>query len=424
MNDLAQTVLGGAPSHGGDFLCRVIRHDHDEGHEDNSESAMRHDPEVSEAFQRAFPEGLGRRRIDHIREAARLLLNFDKCVYQPKGRMASAVATHQSLLGFEGFRRFAIGEYLAQVLDEAGRARIRDLYLSDDDPVSRALSPLFVPAELHDTHPKRPTPRLTAFDSALGSRLTGLLSQPLSKPLLLRFLALGATLGIVLKTAGSGRENGRPSVLALPGSGPLRQQAVQSLNAGFEALYEALARLLPTHAAARELWEAPVGDDTAALEVSGGDLSAASRAIVEALREHGGSRKTDRGVADVYLPDTFAIFLGRQIGCVQPKRDQAGWGRFLVLTPELLEVLVLMFVPPDAPPLLWPNLWRQIRDELGIIIGANAHSDSHELDAVGVLHVSLEELAENSNKHLATAVRRGVARRLPDSGAEAGGRLE
>jgi hypothetical protein len=43
------------------------------------------------------------------------------------------------------------------------------------------------------------------------------------------------------------------------------------------------------------------------------------------------------------------------------------------------------------------------------------------LEEAGVLNVSLEDLSSNAELILDQGVRRGVVRRLPDSGAEVGG---
>ena len=145
------------------------------------------------------PRSLGRKRILQVRAAAGALLNVDGGMYKPGDNKASSVATHRDLLGFEGFRRFRVGAYLAAILEDDGRRRIRELYLNAQDPVSRALLPLFAEEALvdkqHGGRPIVPTP----FDRSLGRALLTLLQQPLSKPTLLRYLALGSVLGIVLK---------------------------------------------------------------------------------------------------------------------------------------------------------------------------------------------------------------------------------
>jgi hypothetical protein len=142
MNDCAQTLLGGAPSSGGDFMCRVIRLDKED--EPNSEEELRVDSEFGKLFNSAFPAELGPRRIRALRRAASAVLNHDGGVYRAGDRMASALATHQGLLGFEGFRRFRIGRYLTRILSPEGQLRLRDLLTSDRDPITRAFRPLLV----------------------------------------------------------------------------------------------------------------------------------------------------------------------------------------------------------------------------------------------------------------------------------------
>jgi hypothetical protein len=252
MNDLAQCVLGGAPGHGGDLLCRIVRaEDEDDGA--NTDDAIRADRRFGQAYARAFPAQLGPRKTSQIRGAAAALLNVDGGMYKPGDNMASSVATHRDLLGFEGFRRFRVGAYLSAILEEDGRRRVRELYLDTGDPVSRALLPLFSEEPLVDKqHASRPID-LSPFDRSLGRALLTMLQQPLSKPILLRYLALGSALGLVLKVLGVGRPNGRPTLLALPGDqedvgpGPLREQAVLSFKLGVSELDRLLAEMLPRH---------------------------------------------------------------------------------------------------------------------------------------------------------------------------------
>jgi hypothetical protein len=146
-------------------------------------------------------------------------------------------------------------------------------------------------------------------------------------------------------------------------------------------------------------------------------MDRARERLLAALRARGDEKPT------IYWPDRFTVYLGRRIGCVLPKKDQAGWGVHFALTPELVEVLILMTVPPDSGAQPWTSLWRDIRDQLGIVVGASPMTDSQELRQVGVQHVSLEELQRNNEALLKQAVRRDIARRLPDGGAEAGGAL-
>ena len=95
----------------------------------------------------------------------------------------------------------------------------------------------------------------------------------------------------------------------------------------------------------------------------------------------------------------------------------------MTLTPDLMEALVLMYVPAGSSPLRWQALWARVRDDLGLVVGADEHADAVVLREAGVLHVNRDDLGRNNDIFLRQAVRRGIARRLPDSGAEAGGEL-
>lgn len=425
MNDLAQCVLGGAPDHGGDFLCRIIREDEED--EENSEEQLRRDADFGAVFGRAYPVSLGHKKIRLLRRSADVVLNADKGVYKPGTSMASSLATHRDLLGFEGFRRFKVGAYLAHILGEEGRSRLRQLYTSTADPVSRAFRPLFISAPLVEKQTSSGKERaLSAFDESLGRALTRLLSQPLSKPTLLRYCALGGTLGIVLKILGVGRPNGRPVLLALAdhdegGPMPLREQAVQSMKVAIDDMDRHLARLLSSHPLAETLWRARVDADEPSIEVPATkDLDGCALDVISGLRTF--RSDDDEKLKDSYWPDAFAMSLGRRAGIIHPKSGGFGWGKRLVLTAEMVEVLVLMFVAPGTTE-SWRTLWTRIRDHLGIVIGAQAHLDAEILESSRLLHVSLAELSQSADIFLTQAVHRGVARRLPDSGAQAGGEL-
>jgi hypothetical protein len=433
MNDLAQCVLGGAPAHGGDFLCRLIREWKEE--EPNSEEDLRHDPAFGDAFRRAYPQVLGHRQITNLRRAAGVILNADLGMYKPGDSMASGLATHRDLLGFEGFRRFRTGRYLANILGDEGRRLVAKLYLSTNDPVSRALRPVLVEADLVDKQSASGRmPPLTPFDTSLGRGLTRLLSQPLSKPTLLRYFAMGATLGIVLKVLGAGRTNGRPSILAVPEQEegeamPLRKQAVQSMTVAISALDAHLASLLPSHPLAEQLWGTSVEAGEAALEIGrGSNLAACAEQVIAALRAAKGKTKDKADEDDQekekdkdnYWPDSFAAALGKQSGFIDG--GGYGWGRRFVLSGEMTEVLVLMSVSAGER-VDWRSLWTGVRDHLGLVVGAQAHVDAQVLESAGVLHVSFEELSRSSEVLLERAIRRGVARHLPDSGAQVGGDL-
>lgn len=428
MNDLAQSVIGGAPSHRGDIFSKIVREDHEK--EDNSHAALRHDEDHGELFDRAYPAELGDRKITQLRHAAQLLLNADGRIYRAGDRMNSGVATHWTMLGFEGFRRFGVGRYIAHLLGESGRERVRELYVKQDrDPVTRALAPLKFEAPLEDTHPEPIEPALSAFDEAFSAGLKRLLEHQLSKPTLLRFLALGACLGVVLKPFGIGREGGRPALLALPADDrsdvrTLRPPAVQSLNRAVDAMDRAFARSLLDAPEWRELWHGEVQEPWPTVEVTGEvtDLDTACD-FLRAMRAHQQNTMKDLvKESDIYWPDEFAISLGKEIGAIAPKKNAAGWGKHLALTPDLVEVLTLMFVPPgEKRP--WGELWGSIRDNLGILIGADEYLDSLALNGAGVPRVNSADLAYNNDIFLSYALRRGVAKRLPDKGAEAGGEL-
>ncbi len=416
MNDLAQTLLGGAPVHEGDFLCRVLRPHHPE--EGNTEEALRADPDFGDRFTRAYPATLGPRRVRALREAAALVLNFDGGLYKPGTKMASALATHSGLLGAEGFRRFRLGAYIARVLSPEGKRRIAALLSDAQDPITRAFRPLLYEDTFVETREEREV-AITPYDAALGERLSTLLQHPLSKPTLLRSFALGASMGLGLKILGAGRPEGRPMLLALAaqegGAKLLREEAVQAFKRGVEALDKRFSEELLLHPLVDEaFWRAEKGEATVELA---GSVERARERLLAALRARGDDKPT------IYWPDRFAVYLGRHIGCVHPKKDQAGWGVHFALTPELVEVLILMMVPPGSVARPWASLWRDVRDQLGIVVGASPTADAQRLRSVGVQHVSVEELQKNNEALLRQAVRRDVARRLPDGGAEAGGAL-
>jgi hypothetical protein len=420
MNDLAQCVLGGAPTHKGDLLCRVIREDHLD--EDNDDASLRADLKVGLAYVRAFPPRLGGLQTSRLRGAIGKVVNADLGIYQAGTDMASGLVTHRDLLGFEGFRRFRVGRHLQRLLGPEGEARLCQLFLSGTDPLARALAPLWWEAPLLDKHPARPAPApLTPFDVALGGRLAHLLEHPVSKPLRLRFLLLGASLGLMLKVLGVGQPDGRPSALATVAASarerPLRSEAVQTFARGISAFDRRMAEVLAAHPEAEALWRKQAGRKEASIEVpSETDPLAQAQVTLRAAREHKWS-------GNMYWPEDFVISLGRKAGCVLPLHPQAGWGKHIALTPDLVEVLVLMFTDPGARPVPWRVLWGQIADELGLMVGANLGRETERLHAMGVLHLDLDAIARNNDAVLGVAIARGVARRLPDSGAEAGGEL-
>lgn len=436
MNDLAQTVLGGAPAHGGNFLCKVIRPDAD-ADERTGEAAMRKDKEFGAPFSRAFPKELGSKNVRALRCAAQLVTNFDGGLYKAGDNMASGLVTHRTLLGFEGFRRLKVGQYIAQTLAEDGRARLRSLFEEEGDPITRALRPLLLDAPLVDKAERAALRAPTPFDRALGRGLSTLLGQRLSKPVALRLLALAASLGVILKVIGVGRGDGRPLVLALSAEQEgavtlLREEAVISLQRGFDEFYGAVAARLPTHLEAPGIWQRSRSGGLE-FEVTGGlPLEEVAVEILNAARKLTITSKGDDGhepaegagqkERPIYWPERFVYALGRRTGCVLPRQNKAGWGKRLALTPEHVEALVLMIVP-RGERMQWKDFWRATRDQFGIVVGANVSADALALRQSGVPHINEQHLKANAAALLAQAVRRGIARHLPDSGAEVGGTL-
>lgn len=424
MNDLAQCALGGAPSHGGDFLARVVRQDV-EG-EGNEEPALRKDRHFGAAFGRAFPEDLGRDLVRALRVAAKEVLTYDKGVYQPGTSMCSPLATHRDLLGFEQFRRFGVGRLLADVLPPEGLERLRGLLVQEGDPVTRAFRPLLLSAPLVDKSKRKSGAARSDFDRRLGEGLTTLLGHPLSKPALLRALALGGCLGVVLKILGVGRAGGTPALLALAnveekGAKPLREEAVMAFARAVDRLDAACAKALPTHPNAKDLLAKPP-PKALVLEVADrADLADLAPALLAAARV--AAARVAKDEEKIYWPDRFAVHLGRKIGCVLPLTDKAGWGKHLALTPELVEVLILMMVPSRGAPIPWTRFWAAVREGLGVVVGANPTADAGFLAEAGVDNVSGEALGDNAEALLTHSVRRGVALRLPDGEAEVGGEL-
>lgn len=424
MNDFAQCALGGAPQHGGDLLARVIRIDVDG--EDNREATLRADARFGAAFDRAFPPELGPARVEALRGAVGAILSFDGGVYRAGTAMCSPLATHRDLLGFEGFRRFGVGRLLVDVMPPEGVERLRAHMVSDGDPVTRALRPLLLAEPLVDKQRRGEPVERSPFDRNLGAALTTLMGQPLSKPMMLRTVALGACLGLVLKILGAGREGGRPGLLALSnaedgGSKALREEAVASFRRGIDSLDRRVVSMVPSHPLAQALMKRP-GAKADCVEVPDTHkLDEIAAAAVAAAREVKAAGSKVAG--SIYWPDEFAVRLGRRAGCVLPKTDRAGWGRHLALTPELVEVLVLMHVARGHRAIPWSRFWARVRDELGVVIGANATEDREFLARAGVENVSDEGLADNAEAVLVHAVHRGVARRLPDGEAEVGGDL-
>jgi hypothetical protein len=427
MNDLGQCVFGGVPSLRGDLLCRVIRHAQPLP-EDNSDEAMRADPLLGEVYRRAYPEELGQATITQLREGARVLFNADNGVYRAGDNMASGLATHWALLGAEGFRRFGVGAYIASLLDERGRSQLKALLEQERDPVTLALAPLRAGDPINEIvwTPRRMD---TPLDLALGEGLRTLLDQPLSKPARLRALALAGCLGVCLKIFGAGSPGGRPTLLATPlddveARRALRDPAVQALSRSIDSMDRCLADTLAASPEWQTLTLSAVTEQGARVAIPVPTAApSAPLALVKAMRAHKKGQTAGIKEQDIYWPDQFAITLGKKIGAVGPRHDQAGWGKHLTLTADLVEVLVLMFAPAGEPPQSWRGLWAKIRDQLGVLIGANEYQDSYALEEAGVPTTDLEALGANNDVFLEMACRRGIARRLPDSGAEVSGVL-
>lgn len=83
------------------------------------------------------------------------------------------------------------------------------------------------------------------------------MGQQLSKPTMLRTVALGSSFGLMPKILGAGREGGRPALLALANeertAKPLREEAVASFRRGIDSLDRRVAALVPSHPLASEL---------------------------------------------------------------------------------------------------------------------------------------------------------------------------
>jgi len=419
MNDVAQSVLGGCPVGAGDLLCCVIRHQHTGPSEDNSDTALRFHERYGEPYSRAYPANLGAGQTLRLRRAAELLLNADGGMYKPRTRMASGLGTHLQLLGQEGFRRFGVGHLVGAIIGAEGRDVVRGLFEDPRDPVARALRPLFQGQEVVDTHPEVPRIPLSSFDRTLGRRLTALLQQPLSKPVLLRLFVQATSLGLFLKVHGAGKPTGRPLVLGLSPAkrkkpAVLRQCSAATLRRGVEALDRELGARVTAHPSLPELLRTRPTRGAPTLPVDHARLVAdPGVALVGAARQ----QRTPKGVTSLTWPEEWVYALGRRTGFLPPGGGRA---QYLRMTPELVEALVLMFVA-DGVTLAWEDLWRCIRQELGLIIGADTFLDRRALSDAGVPPASAASLSSNNDEVLLAGCIRGVARHLPDSGAEAGG---
>lgn len=425
LNDLAQHLCGQMPFHGGDLLCRLIRQHHERAAiEGNSDSALRSDARLRAVYKRAYPEALGPQLVSELRLATGAVLNADGGIYEPGKNMASSLATNVGLLGKEGFRRFQVGPFLATILRDEGRQRLIELFRSDTDPVSRFLRPITRAVPLETLSNGCVAYEPSDFDVTLGKRLSNLLEQPVSKPTLLRFFALAVSLGLLFKVHGVGRDSGRPALLALAsewvGGRPLRRQAVQALLRGRDNLDRAIATNLSQSDVFAELLQNRVPKSAPFIELaSAGADSERAIAVIQAMRQH--RPKRSAGESELYWPEQFALALGRKAGAILPRDTRAGWGQYAALSPEHVEVLTMMFVDPNGSPLSWTAFWKQVREDFGVVVGANPFQDARYLEESGIRHCELEELAANARALLDQACHRSVARLLPDSGAEVGG---
>lgn len=114
--------------------------------------------------------------------------------------------------------------------------------------------------------------------------------------------------------------------------------------------------------------------------------------------------------------------LGRKAGLIMPLKDHGGWGKHLCLSADTLEALVLMYVV-DGQRMPWKELWKRVTDELGLLIGVGEDEDRRQLREAGVLQLRSSELEKCAANALHIAIERGLARRLPDEGAEVSGRI-
>lgn len=430
MNDVAQTVLGGRPAHKGDFLVRVVRQNHVAEH--NDDQSMRAHPQLGEAYRNAFPDSLGEAHIYALRQALETAVTFDDGIYAPSTGMASGLVAHRDLLGEEGYRRFGLGPFLTRLLGAVGVDQLRALFEDPSDPMTRLLAPLCMDSEWKSAEPLSDglftvggvTEPLTLFESSLSLRLQMLLRQPLSKLTRMRFLLLGISLGLVLRLLGQGRPGGRPVVLAsvpLPGelARPAREEAIQAFSSGLTLHRRVLAQHLLVHPKAEQLFSRSLGREPRSLGFVAHDTPLArAEAVLEAAWEHSWGK--DEG--NMYWPEEFMVALGRKAGLVMPLRDHGGWGKHLCLTPDALEALILMFIPVGQT-ISWKSLWEQISGELGLIIGVGEDADRARLREAGMLQLRSQALEQCASNALAIALERGLARRLPDEGAEVSGSL-
>jgi hypothetical protein len=444
MNDVAQTALGGTPAHRGDVLAAAAREPVQTEKEDATDAGLRANRRWGAGYQAAFPEALEPYDTLRARAAVRALVAADGGIYRPGDGMNSPLAAHIGLLGADkNFVGVGLGRLLFELLDEDGRALLRSCFTDRSDPHTRALLPLLLDGPLDPLHRALPEVGQTAFDRSLGAALSTLLRHDLSKLTRLRLFLLAGGLGFVLRVLGRARPDGRPAVFATAGDElrarvppPARSLAVESYRLGLGAAELSLAQLLleslradgallsvpPRGGDAIEVLDEPRAIRAAVLDLASGK---ATRDGVEgdsgadpAAAGRGGGGRT------LYLPDAALKSFGRRCGFLRPRSDRAGWPVRVHLDGELITALVLMFTSPEEGAVPWTLLWRRIGEELGLVIGVNPSEDAARLRAIGVEDAPPEALAENSERALTDAVHQGVARRLPDSGAEAGGGVQ
>ncbi len=422
MNDLAQTALGGTPQHRGDLLAAAAREPHRTDKEDAGDAACRQAKGYGERYAAALPEAMTPHERMRLRHGIRAVVAHDGGIYVPGKGMNSGLVTHIGLLGSDkNFVNVGIGRYLFEILSEEGKEEVRRIFRDRSDPHTRALLPLLWDAPL--TPLERTLPDLTPspFDLGLGVGLSSLLGHRLSKPTRLRLFLLGGALGLCLKGLGVGQPDGRPVAFATPGGATrsdqqARRVATQAWQRGMVGLERALSAALsadPRFPAV--LYEARPAMVALPFQASSGDAAD----VLAAARGHDFAESKD-----VYWPDKALIAFGKRAGCIEPLSDQAGWGKRLALTADHLEALTLMFTQPSERAVPWELLWSRIAEAIGLRVGANPTRDAQALRASGSVDVPMEALAKNAEALLQVAVRRGVARRLPDSGAEAGGGIQ
>jgi hypothetical protein len=422
MNDLAQTALGGTPAHRGDVLAAAAREPVRTEKEDATDEALRAHHKWGRGYRAAFPESLEPHDTLQIRAAVRALVTADGGVYRPGDGMNSPLAANIGLLGRDvTFLPVGLGRLLFELLDDDGRALLQEAFRDRSDPHTRALLPLLIEGPLEPLQRQLPEVPRSAFDRSLGSALSRLLRHDLSKLTRLRLFLLAGGLGFALRVLGSARPEGRPAVFATAGDDRdarvppgARALAVETYRLGLGAAELALAERLLSALHASGGFSSSPAPDQSVIEVRDDP-----RSVLSVVRKLG-----DDDERSIYLPQAALKSFGRRCGFVRPRGDRAGWPVRVHLDGDLITALVLMFTTPEEGVVPWKTLWRRVGDDLGLFIGVNPSVDAARLRAIGVEDAPLAALDENGERALVAAVEQGVARRLPDSGAEAGGGVQ